>query len=95
LASVSVFAADAHGAHSNEIPEMVKWQVLNLVILGALLYKFGKQPIVDFFQNRQADYLKQAEKSKALFQEAEKEYHDIESRLKTLKATAGDSIDDR
>lgn len=93
LTSYMALAADAHGAQSNEIPGMVKWQVINLVILGIILYKFGKQPVVEFFQARQKDYLKQAEKSKALFQEAEKEYQDIEQRLKTLNATASSSIE--
>ena len=93
LSSYVALAADAHNAHSNEVPAMVKWQVINLAILGAILYKYGKQPLVDFFKARQTDYLKQAEKSKALFQEAEKEYQDIEQRLKTLNATAADSIE--
>lgn len=86
-------AADAHGAHSNEIPGMVKWQVINLAILGALLYKYARQPIADFFQQRQVDYIKQAEKSKVLFQEAEKEYADVKSRLENLNATASGSIE--
>lgn len=93
LTSYIALAADAHGAHSNEIPSMVKWQVVNLAILAIILYKYGKQPLVDFFQARQVNYLKQAEKSKALFQEAEKEYQDIEGRLKTLNATAASSIE--
>lgn len=93
LTSYMAFATEAHAALSNEIPAMVKWQVINLAILGAILYKYGKQPMVDFFQARQTDYLKQAEKSKVLFQEAEKEYQDIEQRLKTLNATAADSIE--
>lgn len=93
LTSYVVLAADAHGAHSNEIPSMVKWQFINLAILGVILYKYGRQPVVDFFQARQTDYLKQAEKSKTLFQEAEKEYQDIEQRLKTLNATASSSVE--
>jgi F-type H+-transporting ATPase subunit b len=93
LTSYMALAAEGHDAHSNEIPAMVKWQVINLAILGAILYKYGKQPMVDFFQARQTDYLKQAEKSKVLFQEAEKEYQDIEQRLKTLNATAADSVE--
>lgn len=88
-----VLAADAHGAHSNEIPGMVKWQVINLVILGAILYKFAKQPMVDFFKARQTEYLRQAEKSKALFQEAEKEYQDIKLRLETINRTADESVE--
>lgn len=93
LASYMAFAADAHGAHSDEVPSMVKWQAINLAILGVILYKYGKQPVVDFFQARQTDYLKQAERSKILFQDAEKEYQDIEQRLKTLNTTAGDSVE--
>lgn len=91
--SYMVLAADGHGAHSNEIPSMVKWQVINLAILAVILYKVGKTPIVEFFKNRQAEYLKQAEKSKALFQDAEKEYADIQQRLNTLNSTAAESIE--
>tara|TARA_B110001454_G_scaffold219198_1_gene251533 strand:+ start:104363 stop:104926 length:564 start_codon:yes stop_codon:yes gene_type:complete len=93
LTSYMALAADGHDAHSNEIPAMVKWQVINLAILAAIIYKYGKQPAIDFFQARQTDYLKQAEKSKELFEQAEKEYQDIEQRLKTLNETAADSIE--
>lgn len=88
---------DAHavsgGVHSNAVPTYVLWQVINLIILAGLLYKYGKQPIADFFKARQIDYLKQAEKSKAIFQEAEKQYQDIQSRLEALTKTADESIE--
>ncbi len=93
LSSYIAFAADAHGAHSNEIPAMVKWQVFNLAVLAIILYKVGKTPIAEFFKARQTDYLKQAEKSKAMFQEAEKEYADIQQRLQTLTSTASESVE--
>lgn len=85
-------ASEAHGAHSNEIPGYVLWQVINLVILGAILYKYGKQPVRDFFNARQSTYLKEAEKSRAIFAEAEKEYADIQVRLETLISKADESI---
>ncbi len=86
-------AETGHNAHSNEIPGTVKWQVINLAILAVILYKYGKQPIKDFFLARQTDYLKQAEKSKAIFQEAEKEYADVKKRLEDLNSTAESSVE--
>jgi F-type H+-transporting ATPase subunit b len=93
LTAVAAGAESAHGAHSNEIPRYVVWQVINLLILGAILYKYGKTPIREFFANRQSEYLKQAEKSRAIFQEAEKEYADVKIRLETLNSTADNSIE--
>lgn len=93
ISVISRAAESGHDAHSNEIPGTVKWQVINLAILGVILYKYGKQPIKEFFAARQQDYLKQAEKSKAIFQEAEKEYSDVKMRLETLNSTAASSIE--
>lgn len=93
LASASALAEAAHGAHSNEIPKFVIWQVINLIILGAILYKVGRKPLQGFFNARQTDYLKQAEKSRMIFQEAEKEYADVKTRLETLTSTADSSIE--
>ena len=97
VAMISLFssisgAASSSGHDSNEIPGFVLWQFVNLIILGGLLYKYGKKPVADFFAARQSEYLKQAEKSKVLFQLAEKEYADIKSRLEHLKQTAESSV---
>lgn len=92
LVQVSLASDAAHGAHSNEIPSIIIWQVINLGILFAIIYKYTKQPIVDFFGSRQKDYLAQAEKSQALFKDAEKEYLDIQHRLEALKSSTDDSI---
>lgn len=81
-----------HGAHSNEIPSVIIWQVINLGILFAIIYKYTKQPIIDFFTSRQKEYLAQAEKSQALFKDAEKEYLDIQHRLEALNSSSEDSI---
>ncbi len=95
VAAISFGAqAEEHGGtHSNEIPGYVLWQVINLTILAVALYKYGKDPIKDYFMNRQAEYLKQAEKSRAIFLEAEKEYADVKVRLETLSSTADTSIE--
>ena len=94
LAHFTALAAAGHGeAHGNEIPTVIFWQVLNLAILFAILYKYLKQPTIDYFKNRQSDFLQQAEKYKALFAEAEKEYLDIQHRLELLGSTSDASIE--
>ncbi len=93
MISLGALAEGHGGAHSDEIPGYVMWQVINLTILAVALYKYGKDPIRDYFKNRQAEYLKQAEKSRAIFLEAEKEYADVKIRLETLSSTADTSIE--
>jgi F-type H+-transporting ATPase subunit b len=92
LSEVTLANEAAHGAHSNEIPSVIIWQVINLGILFAIIYKYTKQPIVEFFSSRQKDYLAQAEKSQALFKDAEKQYLDIQHRLEVLNSSSEESI---
>lgn len=92
VVSLNVLAATGHGAGSNEIPSVIIWQVINLGILFAIIYKYTKQPIIDFFSNRQRDYLNQAEKSQAIYKDAEKEFLDIKHRLETLNSTSEESV---
>lgn len=81
------------GGHDNTIPSVIVWQVINLVILFFIIFKFAKQPVIDFFSTRQKDYLNQAEKYKALFKAAEGQYADIKARLETLEQTRNESIE--
>ncbi len=86
-------AADsAHGAHSNEIPSVVIWQFINLAILfGALIYLL-KDKIKATFVERRAQFLAEAEKSKAAQVEAEKGYLEIKKRLEQFNASVDMSL---
>lgn len=92
MVQIANAAGAEHGAHSNEIPSVIIWQVINLGILFAVIYKYTKQPIIDFFSGRQKDYLSQAEKYKAIYKDAEKEFLDIKHRLEVLNKTSDESI---
>ncbi len=86
------FAEANSGAHSNEIPSVIVWQFFNLGVLFLIIYKYTKLPIKNYFNQKQKDYLSQAEKSKAIYLEAEKEYHDIKHRLESLQSSSDESI---
>ncbi|MBN8535619.1 MAG: ATP synthase F0 subunit B [Deltaproteobacteria bacterium] len=86
------FAEANTGAHSNEIPSVILWQFFNLGVLFLIIYKYTKIPIKNYFDQKQKDYLSQAEKSKAIYLEAEKEYHDIKHRLEILQNSSDESI---
>lgn len=93
LLAQTLMAAEGHGGeHSNEIPGVVLWQVINLAILFGALYYYTKDKIVETFKQRQLSYLSSAEKSQKTRAEAERNLADITDRLKKLRANSGEAI---
>ena len=82
-----------HGAHSAGIPyHTVFWQVFNLsILLGALIY-FVRQPLKDYFRQRQAKFHEEARKSARAREEAEKQFLDIKHKLEHMKNTHEDNL---
>ena len=90
--TVSMAAGGGHGAHSNEIPSVVLWQVINLGILFGVLYYLLKDKVVNTFAQRQKDYLAEAEKTRRAQMEAEKAFLDIQRKLQDLQNTEGEAL---
>lgn len=78
--------------HDAEIPKVVLYQVINVVILVAGLIYFTKDGIVAFFKDRKAQYLEAAQKSAFAREQAEREFVDIKNNLAQLDATRADSL---
>ncbi|HEY8270054.1 MAG TPA: ATP synthase F0 subunit B, partial [Pseudobdellovibrionaceae bacterium] len=94
LGASAVFAA-GHGEHEAgaiEVPRVVLYQVINVVILfGGLVY-FLKGTIVKFYADRKANYLAAARKSQAARTEAEKQFIDIKHKLDQLQSSEDENI---
>jgi len=90
LLPLSLFAAG--GGHSNEIPGVILWQVVNLgILLGALVY-FLKDTVIKAFADKRTAFLAEFEKSKAAQATAEKSYLDVKAKLEELNRTANQSV---
>ena len=92
LLTIAGASGAEHGAHSNEIPQTVLWQFLNLAILFGGLFYYLKDSVVQTFSKRREVFLVQAEKSKAAQKSAESEFLDIKHKLDILNSTANESI---
>jgi F0F1-type ATP synthase membrane subunit b/b' len=94
LAASLVFAEGAESHHAEGgIPKVVIWQALNMaIIFGYAYYKFGGK-IADLFKTRNAEFLREAEKSKNVQQEAEKKLYDIRHKISNLESSTQESIE--
>lgn len=94
LTPALVLAADnGHGeAHAAEVPKVVLYQLINIVILMAGLVYFTKDKIVSFFAERKAAYAAAAEKSAFAREQAEREFVDIKTKLSQLETTRAESL---
>lgn len=88
----SLAFANAEEHASNEIPKVVFWQAVNLIILFVGLFYATKGHIVNLFKTRRETFLNAAEKSQKVKQEAEKTYLEIKNKLDTLKINETESI---
>lgn len=91
LASGAAHAAS--GGHGDGgIPAAVYWQALNFVLFAALLWFLLRKKVPAYFKERAANFnmaLAKAEKARL---EAEAQKREIEQRLKTLQASADQSV---
>lgn len=88
----ALYASEGH-IDNEGVPSYVLWQAVNLIILFSILFYYSKEGIVKFFAKKRNEYLKQAQKSQAIFQDAEKQYLDIKHRLEVLNQTESESIE--
>ncbi len=85
-------AEHGHDAHAIEVPKVVLYQLINVVILVAGLVYFTKDSIVSFFAQRKTAYLEAAQKSAFAREQAEREFVDIKSKISQLTATRTESL---
>ncbi len=79
------------GAHEGVTREQINnfiWWLVNFLILVAILYKFGKDPIVNIFRSRREAILNEYEDLMAKKREAERRYAELQEKLKGLEAEA-------
>ncbi|MNL12602.1 ATP synthase subunit b [compost metagenome] len=90
--AVLMAAGGEHGAGHNEIPKVVIYQFINVVILvGGLIY-FTKDGIIQFFSGRKSAYLEAAQKSAFAREQAEKEFVDLKNKIANIDATRADAL---
>lgn len=96
LGTSVAFAAGGHGEHHAEgpveVPKVVLYQLINVIILFGGLTYFLKGMIVKFYAERKSGYLAAAQKSQAAREAAEKHFVDIKHKLDQLEASQDDSI---
>lgn len=86
------FAFAAGGGHGEGIPEAVKYQAINILILiGGIIY-FAKGAVVDFYQTRQTEYMQAAQKSAKARQDAEANLVDVKVKLEELVGKKNETI---
>lgn len=92
LVGTMAFAASA-GEHGHHVPtNLIFWQIFNLTILfGALIY-FLRQPVRDFFRQRQAGFVEASHKSQTARQEAEKQYLELKHKIEHLESTRAETL---
>jgi F0F1-type ATP synthase membrane subunit b/b' len=84
---------EGHAGHEHEIPKVVLWQTINLaIIFGYGYYKFGDK-VVALFKERNSLFLREAEKSKQIQQEAEAKLTEIKHKLSLLEGAADESVE--
>lgn len=95
IIGTSVAFAAAHGEHEAgpvEIPRVVLYQLINVVIMFGALYYFLKDVVVKVYADRKANYLAAAQKSQAAREEAEKQFVDIKHKLDQLETSESESL---
>ncbi|MEE8448445.1 MAG: F0F1 ATP synthase subunit B [Thermodesulfobacteriota bacterium] len=80
LASVSLGAEAGEGEGLKE----AIWQAVNLLILIAIFYKFGKRPIKEFLENRRRSIRNSIEDAQKAKQEAEALFKEYQGKLERL-----------
>ena len=96
LTLVPVFAfgseGGGHGGGHDGIPADFYWSLLNFTLYALLLFFLLRGKVVAAFQERSAAFFAAANKAKAAKDEAEAQRRAIADRIRTLEATAEDSM---
>lgn len=86
------YSAGGHGDGHVEVPKVVLYQVINVMILFGGLFYFLKGTIVKLYAERKANYLSAAKRSQAAKELAEQQLADIQGKLSQLIATQEETI---
>lgn len=95
LGASAAFAAGGHGEHGDgpvEVPKVVFYQVINVLILFGGLFYFLKGTVVKLYADRKSNYLAAAQKSQSAKELAEKQLAEIKAKLNQLEATQDETI---
>jgi len=84
-------AAGGHDA-SGGVPTVVIFQFINFAIYIGIIVYLGRQPIANYFKNRQAGFYSALKKADAARAEAQAKRADVQSRLSKLEATRDESL---
>jgi F-type H+-transporting ATPase subunit b len=82
LATQQALAAGGHG--DGAVPQMVYWQVFNLIIVIAGIVYFARQPISNYLAENKRKYAEQADQFLKTKKEAEEKYAALKSKLEVL-----------
>ncbi len=85
--AVSHEAGAYEGVTREQINNFI-WWLINFLILVAILYKFGKDPVVNLFRSRREAIINEYEDLMAKKEEAERRYAELQEKLKGLEAEA-------
>ncbi|QJA06102.1 F0F1 ATP synthase subunit B [Thermosulfurimonas marina] len=77
----------ATGVTREQLKNFLWWSV-NFLILLAILYKFGKEPVANLFRSRKEAIVNEYEDLMAKKREAEARYAELQEKLKGLEAEA-------
>jgi F-type H+-transporting ATPase subunit b len=94
LGTSVAFASGDQGGHGSpiEVPRVVLYQLINVVVLFAALVYFLKGTVVKFYADRKANYLAAAQRSQTAREEAEKQFIDIKHKLSQLESSEDESL---
>lgn len=83
---------EGHGGGHGEIPFVVVYQAINLLILMVGLFIFTRKPIIEMFTQKRADFLAAKEKANSALQKAKDQHAEIQTRLSKIQSTQEETI---
>lgn len=96
LLVASVAVASSGGGHGTEhetgVPRVVIYQLINVLILFGGIYWGMRHKVSAFFTEKRKKFLEEQEKAKQSLVAAEKEHHEVKTRLDKLKNNRLDTI---
>ncbi len=79
---------EGHGGITPQQKSNLIWWTVNFLLLVAILYKFGKEPVTNIFRSRREAIINEYEDLMAKKREAEKKYAELKERLSKLEEEA-------
>lgn len=86
--SILILSAPALAAEEEGSLKLVAWQAVNVAILVAVLYKFGRRPIKEYLEKRRKKVALALEEARRLMEEAENSFKEHEAKLSKLASEA-------